>query len=398
MQLDWSGWGLFTGSMLLVSVFFLQWFLKQKKQSPSLYFSNLDLVDEIEVSWKVRYAPIVDWLKKVAFICLALSLAHLVLKLPRNTPEKKPPKPEKESHHESTDQVHLPTEGIALYFILDQSGSMQAEMGALKGYKGPKKILTRLEVLKHLTSEFIKGSKEFNLQGRSEDLIGLVSFARVPKIMVPLTLDHELVQEQLKELRPARSITEDGTAIGYAIYKTAHLIAATEYFSKNFSEKERPAYEIKNTAMILVTDGIQNPNHLDVDHSLRSMGVKKAAEFAQEKGIHLYIINIEPALAYAQYQQELNELKQAAECTGGQFFLVNNIQQLQKIYRVIDQIEKVKQKDPQSHQIRVEEKLLKAKDPMHYQKIPLYAYLLQVGLIALFLGFLGESTVFRRAP
>ena len=96
------------------------------------------------------------------------------------------------------EETKLPTEGVALYLVLDRSGSMQQQMGSV-AVNGEKVSASRIEVLKAVTAQFIQGSERVGLQGRANDMIGLVAFARVPHIL--LLHGPDAVEES-----PARSI------------------------------------------------------------------------------------------------------------------------------------------------------------------------------------------------
>ncbi|MCH9633966.1 MAG: hypothetical protein S4CHLAM7_07000 [Chlamydiae bacterium] len=356
-QIQISEWGLVFGFALLVLTIFLQWRFRKRDNTPAVLYSNLNAMESFSNSWRVKFILVPSFFKKGAFLLFLIALCNPIFLVPSKKDQKKPTSKKEEPNlsKKLEEEVNFPTEGIAIYFVLDQSGSMQAEMGPMEGVS-KNKPLTRLDALKFLTTQFIMGNEKLELKGRKEDLIGLVAFARVPRILAPLTLDHELVEKELSKLSTLKHQVEEGTAIGYAIYKTAHLIAATEHFCNEIKGEDKPAYDIKSTIMILVTDGFQNPSNLDRDHPLRNMGVEAASAFAEEKGIRLYIVNVEPALGHPQYNTEREELRKSAERTGGQFFLVSNAYHLQKIYRVIDRIEKSKQVDPQKRHIFVEEK------------------------------------------
>lgn len=62
-------------------------------------------------------------------------------------------------------------EGIAIELVLDISGSMEAVDFQLQGSD-----VSRLEAVKHVIGDFVLGSPENELQGRDEDLIGVVAF------------------------------------------------------------------------------------------------------------------------------------------------------------------------------------------------------------------------------
>lgn len=399
-QMEISQWGLFIGAIILFGALYIQWRFRKHQNTPAVFYSDLGGMDVVETTWRVRFVRLPSLLKKGAFFLFLVALCNPMFLLPakENSDQLTTHNEEESPKRKLEEDVHLPTEGIAIYFVLDQSGSMQADMGIVEGYPKKNKRLSRLEALKFLTGQFINGNSTLGLEGRPDDLIGLISFARVPKVVAPLTLDHELVGHELNRLSTMKYPDEEGTAIGYAIYKTAHMIAATEHFSKNLVGEDQPAYDIKSTIMILVTDGFQNPHHFDRGHHLRNMSVEDASRFAKEKGIRLYIVNVEPMLASPQYVEEREELKRSAEMTGGQFFLVSNAYHLQKIYRVIDKIEKSRQKDPHKQHVIVEEKTELSKDEKHFDQVFAFPQLLQAGMLCLCLGFLLETTVLRRVP
>lgn len=398
-QIQISEWGLVFGLVILLVALFFQWRFRKQDNTPSVLYSDLGIMESLERSWRVKLIFLPSLLKKCAFLCFLVALCNPMFLVPSKKENENltTKNEEQEPKNKLEEEVNIPTEGIAIYFVLDQSGSMQAEMGG-EGLRRGKKSKSRLEVLKYLTSQFISGNEKCELKGRADDLVGIISFARVPKVVAPLTLDHELVQKELSKLSTLKYPDEEGTAIGYAIYKTAHMIAATEHFSKEIAGEDKPAYDIQSTIMILVTDGFQNPSNLDRNHSLRNMSVENASRFAKEKGIRLYIVNVEPLLGQPQYTHEREELRKSAEMTGGQFFLVSNAYHLQRIYRVIDKIEKAKRRDPQKHHMLVEEKTKMTRDQKHFDQLFIFPKLLAMGLLCLCLGVFLETTWLRKIP
>jgi len=160
-----------------------------------------------------------------------------------------------------------PTKGIALCLILDRSGSMTA-----KGRGGK----SRIDQLKIQSQAFVKK--------RPQDLLGLIAFARSAEVLTPLTLDHQDLLHALQNLQVVPQKEQDGTAIGYAIYKGAEMMGAIQAFT---------GYTLKGMAMIVVTDGLQDPNPLDAGKRLRNMDIEEASDKAAEKGfISIFSISI----------------------------------------------------------------------------------------------------------
>ncbi len=392
---QWSQGGLFWGLGILAVTVIVYRCTRHNQHTPSVLYSDLQEMAGIQKTWRVIWASFPNHLKKIAFALFLIALCNPSLKIPfkqadKNLAENKPKKKGKPQF----EQMRIPTEGLALYFVLDQSGSMSRTVQLQLGSR-QKQNLTRLDALKFFTSQFIKGNESLGLSGRSDDLMGLVGFARVPKVMVPLTLDYHQVLETLDNFQIVQDAREEGTAIGYAIYKTAHIIAATEHFSKKMTGSDQPAYQIKSTAMVLVTDGFQCPANEDSSHPLRSIGIEDAALFAKEKGIRLYIINIEPGMGYQEHQKEQAVQKRAAELTGGQFFLATDAQALHRIYQAIDQMERASHSSTQKHRVRIEEN---RSNHQPGQKFFFSPMLILAGLWILFISLFLENTILKRVP
>ncbi len=214
--------------------------------------------------------------------------------------------------------------GVHLYLVLDQSGSMQGTLPYQREGQA-----TKLQRLKEVTADFIWGNPEQGLSGRPNDRIGLVTFARSAEVVIPLTHDRQQLKRALDILSPVQEKKRDGTAMGYAIYKTAHILALT-----------REENSTADRAMILITDGFQNPHPDDWNNRFRSMGLEEAASFAAEQGIRLYLVTLDPKIMMDPYGAERRLLKKIAQDTGGEWFPVDEKTSLEKVYQEIDQLEK----------------------------------------------------------
>jgi Ca-activated chloride channel homolog len=263
----------------------------------------------------------------------------------------------------------LYTEGRLVYFILDVSGSMRAHVVDLREGK-EEAFPTRLELLKEMTAEFI--------QMRPQDLIGLVSFARASWVLSPPTLDRGILKRELEKLDVVPDRDYDGTAIGYAIYKTASLIGA----ARSFSEKDE-SYDIEGAAMILVTDGFHSPHPEDAGKRLRTMGIEDAAAFAKEQQAHLYIVNIDPLIHEEEFAPQRRLMERAAEATGGKFFAAEDSIQLEEIYRAIDELEESIVPEPPVFFVR---------------RLSFYPFLILLGLIALSGAMILETLIIKKVP
>jgi Ca-activated chloride channel homolog len=200
--------------------------------------------------------------------------------------------------------------GIDIAALLDVSGSMQSVDFQPN----------RLEAAKKTTEDFIAE--------RPEDKISLVIFAGTAYTRIPLTLDHNIVNESIDEIT-AESVNEDGTAIGTAISVGLNRLKNSEAASK---------------IMILVTDGDNNAGTIAPD---------TACEMAKEMGIKIYTIGVGTdktiipvqGLGQTSYQQVeggLNEdlLKKIADTTGGRYYRARDSKALSQIYSTINKLEK----------------------------------------------------------
>lgn len=364
---DIDGLGVLIAAIFLALAYFLSiW--NQKFPLPKIYFSNLKAL-RIKKGWRERYAKSPKYLEITVLALFLLALTDPAFMVPRSREFSTSP---------IMNQQPLPSEGIAIYFVLDQSGSMQ---GVVEGQRPPQ---TKMDLLKQVTKDFASG--------RSSDLIGIVGFARGARVLSPLTLDHGAVIEQLETMDVRKEQDQDGTAIGYALYKTVNLISATRHYANELVEKGRPAYTIKNSVVVLVTDGIQDPNPLDAGKQYRNLEILDAGEYAKENDVRLYIINVEPRIAGQEYEAHRKIMKQVAEMTGGKFFMVQTGKGLGDIYKDIDQLEKsvipeeLAAKIPRSHL------------PHLFRRISLAPYLIAMGIFLFGISVLLRTLFFRRVP
>lgn len=204
------------------------------------------------------------------------------------------------------------TEGIDIVMALDVSGSMLARDFSPD----------RLEASKNVATEFISG--------RPYDRIGLTVFSGESFTQCPLTTDHAVLINLLRDVKSG--IIEDGTAIGVGLATAINRIKDSDAISK---------------VIILLTDGVNNRGSIDP---------MTAAEIAKTFGIRVYTIGV-GSRGYADYpvqtpfgtryqkmEVEIDEalLQQIAELTGGHYFRAVDNSSLQQVYGEIDKLEKSK--------------------------------------------------------
>ena len=202
------------------------------------------------------------------------------------------------------------TEGIDIVLTLDISGSMLA-----RDFRPD-----RLEASKNVATEFISG--------RPYDRIGLVVFSGESFTQCPLTTDHAVLINLMRDIQSG--MIEDGTAIGMGLANSVNRIKDSEAKSK---------------VIILLTDGINNRGEI---------APATAAEIAKTYNIRVYTIGVgtQGMAPYpvqtpfgTQYQNmpvEIDEaiLKQIAQTTGGRYFRATDNDKLVQVYSEIDKLEK----------------------------------------------------------
>lgn len=267
----------------------------------------------------------------------------------------------------------LPRKGVAIYLLIDESGSMDESASFDKG-----KMISKSDFAKELGREII--------EKRKNDLIGLVGFARKANIICPLTLDKEILSSRLNSMQVVKNEDEEGTAIGYAIFKTVNLIVSTKHFAKREKEKNKPTYSINNQIIIVLTDGLQSPNPLDRTNPFRFMRLEEACDAAAQNGIRVYYVGVDPVLENSEFRGEAEKMKKAVESTKGEFFISNNDEPIRKIFSQIDTLEKSELYLPSAE--------VSEKKKMH----SLQPLCIVISLLFLSLGILIETVLAKVAP
>lgn len=148
---------------LLVALLAPLVFVQANARRASVAFSSLALVAGGRRSLRERLVWLPPALLALATLCLAVALAD-----PRT----------------GNAVTEVEREGIAIMVVVDRSGSMEAR-DFVRGDHGT----SRLDVVKRIFQEFVEGGGPFG-EGRPDDLIGIVAFARYADGLCPLTLDH----------------------------------------------------------------------------------------------------------------------------------------------------------------------------------------------------------------
>ena len=181
----------------------------------------------------------------------------------------------------------------------------------------------RITVLQNMSKRFV--------EKRPNDRLGLVIYSGEAFTKVPVTSDHQIVQEELSVLDPLE--LQPGTAIGEG------LSVAVNHLKDS---------KAKSKIIILMTDGKNT--------TLNAMDPMLAAKLAQDFGIKVYTIGIGTNgyalmptqtdifgdLVFTEAEVSIDEplLKEIASTTGGKYFRATSNQSLEDVYNEINQLEK----------------------------------------------------------
>ena len=310
--------------LLLLLLPLVGWRLWSSTRSFSVPFSSTYFVVGLRRTWRQRLA----WLP-AALTVAAIALMIVALARPR----------------EGREQTVVDSEGIAIEMVVDLSGSMRAMDFQIDG-----KHVDRLTAIKSVAGRFIGGDEtdeskkhkkdKDKLTGRTSDLVGLISFARYADAVLPPTLDHAFVMDQLNHQQIVTRRADDGTAIGDAIS------LGVEKLNRLDNKKQ---HKVKTKVMILLTDGENNAGDFDP---------VQAAELAKTMGIKIYTIGVgtrgsapvpvqnpftgREEIQWADVNIDEATLTQIASATGGKYFRATDTESLDAIYREIDNLEKTK--------------------------------------------------------
>ena len=323
-----------------------------RRAAGRVVFSSLRALPLGGETWRTRLAWLPDALIVLAVIGLAIALAG-------------PRKGDQSSR--------VRREGIAIMMAVDVSGSMRAQ--DLAGKEGatcdpnPEHDPTRLGAVKRDFEAFVRGGD--GLDGRPDDAIGLVAFARYADTRSPLTLDHMNLIGAARHLDFARQ-DEDGTAIGAGLELAVQRLAD---------------FKARSKVIILLTDGESNVHDIDED---------QAIDDAVKAGIKVYTIGagttgVAPICAdrgdgrsqLMQMSVSIDEsmLRKIAAKTNGQYFRANDKAGLDRIYKQIDKLERT----------TIEETRF-----TEYNQY--YRYFLGAALVLIVLALLLRGTILRRLP
>lgn len=277
--------------LLLIPLLIVWYWFREKNSTPEVRFSGLQSLRGASKNTKARLRHLLFALRLLVIGLLILAVAR-----PQSISSKR----------------NINIKGIDIVLAMDVSGSMLSRDFTPD----------RIGAAKEIAANFIKH--------RPNDRIGLVIFSGVAFTQAPLTLDHGMLLQLLKEVHSG--MVEDGTAIGDGLATAVSRLQDSKAKSK---------------VIILMTDGVNNMGSIDP---------LSAAEMAKLYGIRVYTIGIGTE-GYAPYpvqtpygvqmqrvkvQIDQALLQKIAQSTGGEYFRATDTQSLKKIFDKIDKLEKSK--------------------------------------------------------
>ena len=317
----------FLFGLIIIPLLIVWYIFNCNKQQAYLRFSDTGFFDKLPKSWKAYLRHIV-----FALEIIALSLFIVALARPQS----------------SSKNQKINIEGIDIVLAMDISSSMLA--ADLKP--------DRLEASKAVASDFVNG--------RPGDRMGLVVFSGETFTQVPLTTDHGMMLNMLKDMKCG--MLEDGTAIGDGLASAINRLKDSEAISK---------------VVILLTDGDNNAGSIDpatAAEMAKLYGIRVYTIGAGTRGMAPYPVQTFSGIKYQQVPVNINEelLQQIADETGGKYFRAETKEKLQQIYDEIDKMERSK--------IEVNEF-----KRLHEEFYPLVFW----GLLALVLSLILKHTIFK---
>jgi Ca-activated chloride channel homolog len=277
--------------LFVIIPFLIYWKIyRKKKQSAALQISSTKGLSKVK-SWKNTFQNAPFILRLLALSCIIIALAR----------------PQFQFEEQRTEG-----EGIDIILCIDVSGSMTSQDFTPN----------RMEAAKKVAENFV--------MERPNDRIGVVIFAGESFTQCPLTTDHQVLINQIEQIR--NGLLEDGTAIGSGLATSVDRLRESKAKSK---------------VVILLTDGINNGGLIDP---------ATATEIAKTFHVKVYTIGVGTngyaptpvstpmGIVMQNEKVAIDEklLQNIAEQTGGQYFRATDNKSLENIYKEIDKMEKSK--------------------------------------------------------
>ncbi|MGA1976561.1 MAG: VWA domain-containing protein [Bacteroidales bacterium] len=282
---------LFLWLLVLVPAIIAFYIIRQQHTSPSVQMPGMKPFEKTGNTFRYYLRHILIGMRVAAITLLIFILAR----------------PQKTDRFQNST-----TEGIDIVLAVDISGSMLS-----CDFKP-----NRLEAAKNVATEFISG--------RPYDQMGLVVFSGESFTQCPLTTDHAVLINLLREIKSG--MIKDGTALGDGLATAVNRIKDSQSKSK---------------VIILLTDGVNN---------MGTIAPATAADISKTFGVRVYTIGVGTqgmapypvqtpfGIQYQDMPVEIDEaiLRDIASKTGGRYFRATDNNTLTEVYKEIDKMEKSK--------------------------------------------------------
>ena len=282
---------LFLYLLIVVPAMIVFYILKQHRVTASVRMPGLQPFEQTGSTFR-------HYLRHILFAVRIIAVTMLIIVLAR---------PQKTDRYQD-----VSTEGIDIVLTQDISGSMLA-----RDFKPD-----RLQAAKNIATEFISG--------RPYDRIGLVVFSGESFTQCPITTDHAVLINLLREIQSG--MIEDGTAIGMGLATAVNRIKDSKAKSK---------------VIILLTDGVNNRGEIAPATAAgiaKTFGIRVYTIGVGTQGTAPYPVQTPYGIQYQDMPVEIDEaiLKDIALTTGGKYFRATDNDKLTQVYKEIDNLEKSK--------------------------------------------------------
>jgi Ca-activated chloride channel family protein len=225
----------------------------------------------------------------------------------------------------------MPTEGIAIEMVVDVSGSMDENDFIRDG-----QAISRFDAVKYVFNLFVQGGElpdGGHLDGRPNDLIGLVVFGTQSNNICPPTLSHSVLIEMLNREKPRTLPDQSHTNISDGLVDALNSLQATD---------------VKKKVLILLSDGEHN---VPTEETGAKYTPRQVAQLAGSVGITIYTIDAAgpvqslregglPKDAAAIREDGIRNLQEIANITRGSYFPAHDTENLLQVYQRIDELER----------------------------------------------------------
>jgi Ca-activated chloride channel family protein len=289
----------------------------RRERRGAVLYSSVGLVAQLPQTFSQRIKRLLPWFRCFACLLIVVALTR--------------PQAGLSAHRVRAD-------GIAIAVCLDRSGSMEALDFQWEG-----KEVNRLVAVKNVLRDFVAGKGTLN--GRPDDLIGLIVFGGFAESKVPLTLDHGMLLEVLESVDIPQPIFDSrGNIINQRYFEEERATAIGD--AVTLAVDRLKGSQAKSKVLIFLSDG---------ENTAGIIQPEEAAAAAKEFGIKIYSIGVGrnglapfPFLdrfgrqVFKQQMVRLDEktLKMLANTTGGKYFHAQDTSALEQVYAEIDTLEK----------------------------------------------------------